>query len=188
MNTIKSQAIAWFIFVLILLLTVLFLRSLGAQEVKTEERALEAYIDYFHQTMKPKYSRRAKRLIPYVLKYSDKHGVDPLLMGCLFSFESSWRNFEGGAGEQGPGQVMPEGKNKKVREINGVEYDLSKMEGQIDASCAHMRESLDSCDTLEGAFTHYATGGKCKLEDPLKQAKMRKRARHYEKMKKRFKR
>lgn len=186
MSPSKTLAIAWFCFVLVLLLTGVFLKALGAQEVKSDEEVLGAYIDYFHQTMKPKYSRRAKRLIPYVLKYSDKHGVDPLLMGCLFSFESSWRNFEGGAGERGPGQVLPS-NNRNIRKIAGVEYNLSKIEGQIDASCAHMRESLDSCSNLTETFTHYWCGS-CTHEDPKKVSKMRERARHYEKMKRKFRR
>jgi len=167
------------------LLTLCFNEAMASTGGKrADELVLSDYVDYFHQTMRPSYAKKAKRLIPPLIQYAQKHNVDPLLMGVVFSFESSWRNFEGDLGERGPGHIMPK-KGKPWRVIEGIKYDLSTLDGQIDGACAHMRHSLDSCDTMAQVFAHYGSGSRCQL-GPVAMSKMKFRAQYYEKMKKKF--
>ena len=150
----------------------------------SDRGVLEEYVEYFHQNMRPSYTKRAKKLIDPLLGYANQYQVDPLLMACVFSFESSWRNFVGKAGEKGPGQVMPT-NGLSWRKIGDEKIDLSTLDGQIKGACAHMRMSLDTCKTIEGVFTHYAGAG-CKSSKEKVRKKMGKRVRHYKKMVKLF--
>jgi len=176
LRVILSFFLAW---------TVLVGSPIGAHTIESDRKVIESYVDYFHRNMRPRYAERAKRLIPNLLEHSSDYQVDPLLMGCIFSFESSWRNFKGRAGEMGPGHVMPEGKGLTWRMIGDEKIDLTTLEGQIQGACAHMRVSMDTCRTMEGVFSHYAGAG-CKSSKQEVRKKMKRRARYYRKMVKLF--
>jgi len=131
------------------------------KEIPSDAEMLSDYVDWFHSCegkcqMKPRYAKKAKELIPFLLKHSDHYEIDPLLAANITSFESSWRDFEGDKGEIGPMHVMP---SKWSRQ-----FDLTTLDGQIQAGCAHLRFSYDTCEvgsvtrTLERMFTHYACG------------------------------
>lgn len=151
----------------------------------SDEQVVENYVEYFHRNMRYSYTEKAKRLIPVLLEHSSDYQVDPLLMGCIFSFESSWRNFLGRAGERGPGHVMPEGRGLSWRMIGDEKIDLTTLDGQIKGACAHMRVSMNTCKKMEGVFSHYAGAG-CKSSKTHIRKKMRRRARYYKTMVKKF--
>jgi len=61
-------------------------------------------------------------------------------------------------------------------------FDLTTRDGQIAAGVSFWRQSLDTCDTVEEAFNHYGTGGRCK---PVYKFAKR-RARHYRRAVKKY--
>ncbi len=144
----------------------------------TMEEKLFDYVDWFHRNMDQKYAEKAKRLVPVLLKYSNKYKVDPFLMAQTFSSESSWRKFEGKLGERGPGHVMP---GKWVDQ-----FDLETMDGQVEASAFLWRMALDKCiskdplEHIEMAFTHYVHGG-CVSKSDSTRSKVKLRIRKYRK-------
>lgn len=134
---------------------------------------LERYVaDFLYpvRLMRDYEQRRADALetIPIVLDHCQRNKVDPLQVATIMTFESSWRQKAvGDMGELGLMQTMP--KHFKA-------FDLTTREGQIAAGVSFWRASLDACDTLEEAFNHYGTGGRCK---PVWKFAKR-RARHYQ--------
>lgn len=152
------------------------LRVMGG-EPRTDEERIAAYVEHFHRLVKPRYARKAKKLVRPLVKYSKRYKVDPIEPACLFSLESSWRNFDGALGERGPGQVMP---NKRV-----AKFDLSTLEGQIHASVFIWKKALDKCGTLRRALTYYACGS-CASHNARTVSKIRYRERYIRKMKQKF--
>lgn len=139
---------------------------------------IENYLDHFHRLVRPHYAARAKRMIPSLVKYADKHGVDPLVIACLWSFESSWRNFHGALGEQGPGQVMPGGPAAK-------RFNLSTLDGQIEASVWVYKQGAQRCGSMRGALTYYACGS-CHSKSQRTQSKILYRLSYIRRMQSRF--
>lgn len=144
------------------------------------EHELTDYVNWFHRHMKPQYAKNARKIIPPTVKYAQKHGVDPLLLGCLFSFESSWRNFEGIRGELGPGNVMP---GKWIKQLG---LELKTLDGQIEAAAVILAKSFEDCGgNLQRAITYYACG-KCVSQSPVTKRKMRYRVEYYKRTVKKF--
>ena len=174
-------AIGVWIFLLIAVGVVLCSRDARADtntDTDTDTEKLSAYVDWIHRDMQPKYAQSAKRLIPPLIKYAKKYNVDPLLIGCIFYWESSWRNFEGDKGEIGPGHTIP---SKRLSEFN-----LGTLEGQIEASVYMWRLSIIKCKTLEKALTRYLSG-KCVSKSEKTKKKVQYRKRYYLRINKKFK-
>lgn len=135
---------------------------------------LDAYVDWFHKnekwSVKPRYARKAKELIPPLLKYCERYEIDPLLMAIIFSRESSWRKFRGDLGEVGPGHLMPSKWSKQ--------FDLTTLDGQIQGSVARMRQAIDKCGSVTAAVTHYASGS-CNPRKKSTEKAVRTRIRQY---------
>jgi hypothetical protein len=132
----------------------LLLTAALAQPDYTAE--LTAYVDDFLSTVRlmrgfAKRRADAHALIPIVVHYSRAYQVDPLLVGVLISFESSWRtNVTGALGELGALQTMP--RYAKM-------FDLTTPDGQIHAGVSHLRRSLSACgDDLARGVNHYGSG------------------------------
>lgn len=143
----------------------------------SDEQIVENYVDYFHRNMRPRYAKKAKRLVPPLMKYATEYKVDPFRLACIFSLESSWRNFLGKDGEKGPGQVLP---HKWA-----LEFDLDTLDGQIKAAAYRWKVAMETCGNLEGALTHYACGS-CKSSSKRTRKKMKYRFQYIKKMEKRF--
>jgi hypothetical protein len=143
---------------------------------ESDERVLSEYVEWFHRNMSPRYAEKAKGLIPTVVKYSHEYRVDPLVIGCIISFESSWRNFSGALGEVGPMHVMP-GKWAS-------EFNLSTLDGQIEAG-VYRWTLARRCKTLERALTHFGAGG-CKSKSQRTISKMKYRRTYIGRMTKKF--
>lgn len=146
-------------------------------DTDTDTNVLTKYVDWFHRTMKSRYAARAKRLIPATVRYCREYDVDPLLMGVIYSKESSWRNFKGALDERGPGHVKP---SKWSRQFN-----LATLDGQIEAAVARMRVAHDACRGLMGALTHYASGS-CVARTPTTTKIVRWRVNAYRRAVRRF--
>jgi hypothetical protein len=146
-------------------------------DYKTDEERITAYVEHFHSLVRPRYARQAKKLVPPLVRYSKRYNVDPLEPACLFSLESSWRNFYGALGERGPGQVMP---NKWVSNFN-----LDTLEGQIHASVFIWKKALDKCGSLRRALTYYACGS-CTSHNARTVSKIRYREHYIRRMKQKF--
>lgn len=172
----KKLFLAFGIWCLTLLLTVGVLRLAYGDEIK-QAQAVAAYVEHFHRDMRPSYAERAKKLIPPLIEYANQYGVDPLDLACIFSLESSWRNFEGDLGEKGPGQVMP---SKEL-----AQFDLTTLDGQIEAACWRWARALEKCATLEQALTHYACGS-CVSTSKRTKNKMKYRKRYCTRISKQF--
>jgi soluble lytic murein transglycosylase-like protein len=123
---------------------------------------LEAYITDF---MKPisktqAYKKRLKvamRLIPVIVEQSQKVNIDPLLVGVIISFESSWDpNAKGKKGECGYMQIMP--GHKKHKNI-----DICDPETNIRTGIEWLNQCFRDCSgNVPGALTRYGTGGACR--------------------------
>ena len=166
---------AFLIWTACFVITGLVLRNVYGEE--SREAELVSFVDEFHAGMKPRYARKAKELIPYVLKHSEGYGVDPLLVAVIISRESSWRHFDGALGERGPMHVLPSRWSKP--------YNLETIDGQIEAGCARLRAAMDKCPSLERALTHYACG-RCVSKSEITKRKIRSRVRFYQRSVERF--
>ena len=167
---------------LIIWVTTFLILGLGlsvarAGDFEDESGILCQYIDWFHRNVKPVRSEMAKEVVPTVVKYSHEYAVDPLLVACLISWESSWRPRPGALGERGPMQVMP-GKWS-------LRFDLDTLDGQMEAGIARLSLAFEKCGTLERALTHYASGS-CVSKSERTQRKIRYRVRYYQKVNEKF--
>jgi hypothetical protein len=148
------------------------------QAAETETKTLVAYVDWFHRSVQASRSQTAKELIPTVITYAKKYNLDPLLVACLISFESSWRSRAGALNEIGYMQIMP-GKWSE-------QFELTTQRGQIEAGAYRLRLAFIKCRSLEGALTHYACG-RCVSKSERTKRKIQYRKKYYERMVKRFK-
>lgn len=165
------------IFVFSLAMTVIANKASGLEQsdyTKEEgHRIIASYIDWFHTNVNPSRSESAKEIIPYILRYSEQYKVDPLLVACLISLESSWRPRDGTKGEAGYMQVM---RNKWSRK-----FDLDTPDGQVHAGIARLALAFEECVTVAKALTHYGSGG-CVSQSERTHKKIRYRVWYYKKM------
>jgi len=111
--------------------------------------------------------------IPYVVEHSLKRDLDPLLICEIISKEGGWDiKAIGKRGEIGLMQTMCEANLKAFKEG----YDMSTAEGQIVAGTTHLKDWIDKSETLEQAWTGYASGN-----NKLKWSKLEFRMREYRK-------
>jgi soluble lytic murein transglycosylase-like protein len=139
-----------------LIIPILFLYTMTAMatEFNNQTQAtieITEYLEDRYKGLKPKFKRRALKLVPLVVEYSEKYNLDPLLVSILISSESNWNvDSIGSIGERG------------LMQVHGIAargHDLTKPEGQLAAGTAHFRRALDQCQgDLKKAFTAYATG------------------------------
>lgn len=150
-----------------------------AQKRIDYEAALTDYVAWFHQNLNDKRKDRALEKVPLVIKYANKYGLDPLLLACIVSLESSWKtDARGSLGERGLLQIMPGRWAKR--------FDLSTAEGQLDAGAYRLRMALTQCrNDLEKALTHYACG-RCVSKSDRTKKKMGYRYRYFKRMAKKF--
>lgn len=108
------------------------------------------YVEDRYKGLKPKFRKRALKLVPYVVHHANDKGIDPLLIAVLVSCESNWNiNAIGGVGEKG------------LMQVHGMAakgFDLSTPDGQLDAGTTHFRRALDKCGNIHDAIVAYATG------------------------------
>jgi soluble lytic murein transglycosylase-like protein len=101
----KQLFAAFAIFAIMLVFTGCFLRlAYGAERTertRMDSDAVSAYVAWFHRNVKKSRLVKAEAVLPYVLKYSEQYNLDPLLVACLISWETSWRPRPGGLGEIG---------------------------------------------------------------------------------------
>ncbi len=168
----RAGKLALGIWILIFAITGMILRA-HCSPVDT----IESYVEHIHGNMKPHYAANAKKMIPTLIFYSDKYHVDPLLVACIFYWESSWRNFSGAVGEIGPGHVKPAKWSRR--------FNLTTLDGQIEAAVYRWTMATNKCNGLEAAMSHYLSG-KCKSESVTTQRKAAYRVRYYRAMKERF--
>ena len=110
---------------------------------------LNEYIDrFFDGTRYHVRKAKAKSYIPLIEKYAAYYQLDPLLIGVVISFESSWRaDARGQKDEQGLMQI----KNIRIRSIKQ----------NIRVGARILRQELNRCGTLLQALNAYQTG-RCK--------------------------
>lgn len=152
--------------------------AIHARAQETDARAIKNYIMWFHSNVKQSQLERAVEYLPGLFEYSHKYQVDPLVIACLISFETSWRPREGKAGEQGIIQVMP---GKWTRE----NCDMTTTDGQFECGVKRWRLAKNSCEGLEGALTHYACG-KCQSKSETTKDKVRYRVKYIKAVIKKF--
>jgi hypothetical protein len=160
-----------------MLVTLGIMTGLRADEPKSDAVAVEAYIRWFHRNVKQSRTEKALEALPAVLKYSEQYNVDPLLVACIISFESSWRPRPGGLAEIGYMQIHPRWWPKG--------FDRETMEGQIGAGAWRLRAAFDKCPSVERALTHYASGS-CTPRTETTKKKIRYRKNYYMRMVERF--
>jgi len=139
----------------------------------TDPAPVEAYIEWFHRNVRPGLTERAIVVLPIVMEYSAKYNLDPLLVACIISWESSWRPREGALKEVGYMQVMPGKWSKR--------FDLTTPRGQIEAGVYRLKMASDRCGSLNSALTHYASGS-CRSKSEITKKKIRYRANYYARM------
>ena len=117
--------------------------------------------DFLKGTPKYRY-KRAKKFIPFVVEYSEKNDIDPLLLSVIISKESSWL----------PG-VTGKKNEKGLTQVHGLAakgHDVSKPEYQIEAGAIWLRKCIDWCDgDLLGGLSIYQTGYSCRTYRGAKQ-------------------
>jgi hypothetical protein len=161
--------IALTIWIMVFLLLGPALEAAAYEPAKQEE--IELYVMHFHRNMKERYTEKALKLVPMLMKHAINYDVDPMLVAETFSGESSWRNFRGSKGEVGPGHVMPRWAKQ---------FNLKTLDGQIEA-CVHMlKTAIVMCPTLEQAISRYMSGS-CKPRTKRTARMARRRARKYRK-------
>jgi hypothetical protein len=123
------------------------------------EAELTAYVEAFLHPVRLMRSYKNRReqalsMIPLIIKYCDRYGVDPLLAAVVISHESSWRpNVTGRLGEIGLLQTMPHHFKR---------FDLTTVDGQLHAGISHLGASLVACDgQTDQALNYYGTA-RCK--------------------------
>lgn len=166
-------ALSFFFFVLF------WLAVLDLAKAKTNEEILHDYVSHFFRQSKQKKKDKALKKIPFVIEQCNKQGIDPLLLACIISHESTWcETAIGKAGEIGLTQIMP---NKYSRRFN-----LKTIEGQIEAGAIRLGEAFRKCGPdVKRALTHYASG-KCVSDKERTKRKMTYRHNYYRRMQRRF--
>ena len=116
--------------------------------------------DYFH-ACSPRKLARALALVPEVIAATQEQQVNPAIVGAIISLESTWDPEAVGAlGEVG---LMQVGRTAGVEIAPGVR-------GQLDAGLSVLRRAYETCGTVEGALSLYATGRNC---TPYRGARLR---------------
>jgi hypothetical protein len=160
------------------MLTLLFWLPTAHGAEREDYQRISNYVEWFHRNVKPERKEKASEIIPYVILESKKYNIDPLLVACLISLESSWRSRSGALNEVGLMQIMP---NKWARQ-----FDLTTEKGQIEAGVYRLNLALTKCKSLESALTHYASG-RCQSKSLVTQRKMKYRKSYYVAMSRKFK-
>ena len=102
---------------------------------------VENYVRKFHESVSKKRANAAIALVPLVVSTCEKHGVDPLLVAIMISFESSWRPESVGArGERGLLQVWG---------LAAKDYDTKTTDGALEAGVVWLKNCIDKTDTIE---------------------------------------
>ena len=165
----------WFVVALLTLMVVL--PVYGDEPDYSDPAPVEEYIKWFHRLSKLNRYVKALEAIPYVMQHSATYKMDPLLVACIISLESSWRPRLGALDEVGYMQVMP-GKWSR-------QFDLTTPSGQIEAGVYRLRMAFDKCGSLERALTHYGSG-RCHSKSERTQKKMKYRKNYYTRMHRKF--
>lgn len=95
----------------------------------------------------------ANAMIPIVVKYCIQYDVDPLIAAVVMHKESSWGwKMRGALGEVGPMHVMP----KYFKQ-----FDLTTLDGQIEAGVSHLAVSRDTCGGNIAKIFQYYGSNRC---------------------------
>ena len=164
--------------IVFVLMTALFLciENVCAETIDHREE-LEKYTAEFLKIYPKRLERVRAEAIPAILKYSEIYKVDPLLVACIISFESSWRPRDGDLKEAGYMQLM--------RTKWASRFNLETTDGQIHAGIARLKMAFDKCGTVKEALTHYASGS-CRARTETTREKIEFRAAYYRRLVRRF--
>ena len=123
------------------------------REIELTEHMNE-FLDTINKTRQ--YKRRlaeAKAIVPLILKHCKKYGVDVLQAGVIAQYEGQWEeNVLGKLGEVGPMQVMP----KYFKQ-----FDLTTLDGKVEAGIYHLRVSMDACGGSVARMYQYYGSNRC---------------------------
>lgn len=107
-----------------------------------------------HRLMKNPGLRR--ELVEAVFEAASKNGLDPMLLLVIAFREGSFKNDSKGAlGEESTFQIMP---------IKKRACDLSTYIGAANCAAKLLKQNLERCKDIQGAFVLYATGRTCKAD------------------------
>lgn len=129
------------------------------------------YVTWFHARA-PARCKKAQKIVPHVVKWSNFYNLDPLLVSTIITFESSWRpDVIGRRGEVGLMQILPQS-------ICSFGQKIETSEDQIRTGARCLRLSLDQCQDLRGGLTMYASG-RCTTENISLKRKINLRLTHF---------
>lgn len=144
---------------------VIYEEDLEAEFLAVQYAELDGYIDWYLAH----YTRRADNAknvyVPIIVDESKKHGLDPLLMAVIVSFESSWLHKSSGKlNEGGLYQIMPRSPVRR-------RFKVDTIEGNIRGGVYWFGKAVEMCKgDMKQALSAYQSG-RCK--PVLKSAKRR---------------